>query len=145
VSSPAVTVERFKYEDALLTCSCARRKEPYHFYYCRGGRKTAIHPWGRQPVADILTRKSIFTAYADWLRKNTILHSHLQTPLRCQFIGPEYIGLLQISPLFSFFSPFLFSFCLCLSILCTCSELLLLLDSHESLSSLPCGVLPVFR
>ncbi|ODM14248.1 hypothetical protein SI65_10327 [Aspergillus cristatus] len=62
--------ECFKHEDAPLTCSCSRRKEPSHFYYCREGRKAAAHPWGQQPVADILTTKGGFTAYADWLEKS---------------------------------------------------------------------------
>ena len=62
--------ERFKHDDALLTCSCGRRKEPSHFYFCREGRKAAAHPWGQQPVADILTKKTGFTAYADWLGKS---------------------------------------------------------------------------
>ena len=62
--------ERFKHEDALLTCSCGHRKEPSHFYFCREGRKAAAHPWGQQPVADILTKKTGFTAYADWLGKS---------------------------------------------------------------------------
>ena len=62
--------ERFKHDDALLTCSCGRRKEPSHFYFCREGRKAEAHPWGQQPVSDILTKKTGFTAYADWLRKS---------------------------------------------------------------------------
>src|SRR5699024_8741070 len=39
--------ERFKHDDALLTCSCGRRKEPFHFYHCRHGRTAAAHPRGR--------------------------------------------------------------------------------------------------
>ncbi|ODM15661.1 hypothetical protein SI65_08895 [Aspergillus cristatus] len=62
--------ERFKHDDALLTCSCGRRKEPSHFYFCRDGRKAAAHPWGQQPVTDILTKKDGFTAYADWLGRS---------------------------------------------------------------------------
>ena len=62
--------ERFKHDDALLTCSCGRRKEPSHFYFCREGRKAIAHPWGRQPVADILTTKVRFTTYANWLEKS---------------------------------------------------------------------------
>ena len=62
--------ERFKHKDALLTCSCGRRKEPSHFYHCREGRKATRHPWGRQTVAEILSTKAGFTAYADWLGKS---------------------------------------------------------------------------
>src|SRR5699024_1479810 len=62
--------ERFKHDEALLTCSCGRRKEPAHFYFCREGRKAAAHPWGQQPVVDILTKEAGFTAYAVWLAKS---------------------------------------------------------------------------
>ena len=62
--------ERFKHENALLTCSCSHRKEPSHFYHCREGRKAARHPWGHQPVTEILSTKAGFTAYADWLGKS---------------------------------------------------------------------------
>ncbi|ODM17233.1 hypothetical protein SI65_07632 [Aspergillus cristatus] len=61
---------RFKHDDALLTCSCGRRKEPFHFYFCRKGRKAMAHPWGQQPAVDILTKKDGFTAYADWLGRS---------------------------------------------------------------------------
>ncbi|ODM20665.1 hypothetical protein SI65_03718 [Aspergillus cristatus] len=69
--------ERFKHDDALLTCSCGRRKEPSHFYFCREDRKAVAHPWGQQPVADILTKKTGFTAYADLRRGHWGLGFHL--------------------------------------------------------------------
>src|SRR5699024_8981466 len=62
--------ERFKHDEALLTCSCGRRKEPAHFDFCREGRKAAAHPWGQQSVVDILTKEAGFTAYAVWLAKS---------------------------------------------------------------------------
>ncbi|KZL83932.1 reverse, partial [Colletotrichum incanum] len=31
--------ERFAHKDALLDCSCGRRKTPVHFYFCKRGRK----------------------------------------------------------------------------------------------------------
>ncbi|ODM21265.1 hypothetical protein SI65_04318 [Aspergillus cristatus] len=62
--------ECFKQENALLTCSRGCREEPSHLYYCHKGRQAAAHPWGQQPVADILIKKTGFTAYADWLGKS---------------------------------------------------------------------------
>ena len=70
LSIMSVSSMRIKHEDALLTCSCGRRKEPSHFYFCREGRKAAAHPWGQQRVVDILTKKTGFTAYADWLDRS---------------------------------------------------------------------------
>ena len=61
-----------KHNDALMTCLFGHRKEHSHFYFCREGRKAAAHPWGQQPVTDILTKKTGFTAYADWLAKSQV-------------------------------------------------------------------------
>jgi ribonuclease HI len=44
---------RFHHEDALLTCSCGRRKSPLHFYFCpqsscrklHKGRPSIVIPW----------------------------------------------------------------------------------------------------
>lgn len=62
--------ERFKHEDALLTCTCGRRKEPTHFYYCRTGRKASAHPWGCLPASEILNSKAGATTFASWLEKS---------------------------------------------------------------------------
>ena len=71
--------ERFKHDDALLTCSCGRRKEPFHLYSCREGRKAAAHPLGQQPVADILSssvkRPGSLHLQIGWVYLNSILPS----------------------------------------------------------------------
>ncbi|OHW94806.1 reverse transcriptase protein [Colletotrichum incanum] len=46
--------ERFAHQDALLHCSCGRRKTPVHFYFCKRGRKaTPRHLRRRMAKASI--------------------------------------------------------------------------------------------
>ena len=65
--------ERFKHDDALLTCSCRLRKELSHFYSCREGRKATAHPWGQQPVADVSPKRqdSLHTRIG-WENRNSV-------------------------------------------------------------------------
>jgi hypothetical protein len=42
---------RFNHNDALLYCSCGKRKSPLHFYFCRKGKATKALPG---PPADNL-------------------------------------------------------------------------------------------
>jgi len=60
---------RFNHEDAILECSCGKRKSPLHFYFCRKGKalKTLCNQPPSEAIPWLLGTLAGAKRLADWL------------------------------------------------------------------------------